>query len=160
MLSIILLYLIDRCVRRILSTEPHGSPPHRNRRVAMLIAVREHGVGLSADGRGYAIDRVGHALASVEEHVRRVTVYLTDENGPRGGSDKKCRVSVLLDTGRPVTVEARGESLTGVVDGAAGRAEQVVHEEIHRRNDRRRTGRLVRALKELKLLFRRKGNQP
>lgn len=126
----------------------------------MLITVREHGVGLSSDGRGYAIDRVGLALATVETHVRRVTVYLSDENGPRGGADKKCRVAVALDTGRQVTVETRGDSLLGVVDGAAGKAERVIHEEIHRRNERRRTGNLVRALKRLKRLFGRGGNQP
>lgn len=126
----------------------------------MLIAVREHGAGLSADGRGYAIDRVGHALATVQAHVRRVTVYVSDENGPRGGADKKCRVSVLLGSGRPVTVESRGESLTGVVDGAAEKAGSLVHDEVHRRGDRRRTGRLVRALKRLKRLFGRNGDLP
>jgi hypothetical protein len=126
----------------------------------MLVAVRDHGVVLSADGRGYAIDRVSHSLAAVAAHVRRVTVYLSDENGPRGGVDKRCRVSVALDTGRPVTVESRGGSVTAVVDGAADRAGHLVHEELHRRTDRRRTGRLVRALKRLKRLFGRKGDQP
>lgn len=126
----------------------------------MLIAVRDHGVGLSPAGRGYAIDRVGHALAAVETHVRRVTVYLSDENGPRGGPDKKCRVAVQLDTGRPVTVEARGGSVAGVVGGAADKAGERVYDELHRRNDRRRTGKLVRALKRLKRLFGRRGDTP
>lgn len=126
----------------------------------MLIAVRNHGVRLSADGRGYAIDRVSQALATVATHIRRVTVYLTDENGPRGGLDKKCRVAVLLDNGRPVTVEARGRSIAGVLTGAADQAGVRVHDELHRRNDRRRTGKLVRALKRLKRLFGRKGELP
>jgi putative sigma-54 modulation protein len=125
----------------------------------MLITVREHGVGLSAVGRGYAIDRLTLALTAVEQHVRRVTMYLSDENGPRGGVDKKCRVAVLLDSGRPVTVQTRGRALTGVIAGAAERACQVVHQEVYRRGDHRRTGRLVRALKQLNLLFRRKGNE-
>ncbi len=123
----------------------------------MLIAIREHGVGLSADGRAYAIDRIDHALTAVRAHVRKVMVYLSDENGPRGGADKRCRVAVTLDTGRPVVVESSGGSVTGVVDAAAGRASEVVHEEVHRRSDRRRTDRLVRALKQLKRLFGRKG---
>lgn len=126
----------------------------------MLIAIREHGIGLSADGRSYTIDRIEHALNTVREHVRKVMVYLSDENGPRGGNDKKCRVTVTLDTGRPVVVESNGASVTGAVDGAADRAGEVVTEELHRRNDRRRTGRLVRALKQLKRLFGRNGGTP
>jgi putative sigma-54 modulation protein len=125
----------------------------------MLVAVRETGIGLSPAGRAYAIDRVEHALATVRDHVRKVMVYLTDLNGPRGGADKLCRVAVTLDTGRPVVVVTSGESVTGVVDGAADKAGEVVHEELHRRSDRRRSNRVVRALKELKRLFGRKGNQ-
>jgi hypothetical protein len=123
----------------------------------MLIAIRETGMGLSADGRAYAIDRVERALGTVREHVRKVMVYLTDLNGPRGGVDKLCRLAVTLDTGRPVVVVTTADSVTGVVDGAADKAGEVVHEEVHRRCDRRRAARLVRALKQLKRLFGRNG---
>lgn len=123
----------------------------------MLIAIRETGIGLTTDGRAYAIDRVEHALYAVREHVRKVMVYLTDLNGPRGGADKLCRMAVTLDTGRPVVVVATGEEVTGAVGGAADKAGEVVREELHRRCDRRRAGRLVRALKQLKRLFGRSG---
>ncbi len=126
----------------------------------MLIAIRETGIGLSADGRAYAIDRVERALTTVRDHVRKVMVYVTDTNGPRGGADKLCRMAVTLDTGRPVVVVTSGETVSGVVDGAADKASEVVHDEIHRRNDRRRTGRLVRALKQLKRLLGRNGDRP
>lgn len=126
----------------------------------MLIAIRETGVRLSADGRAHAIDRVERALTAVRDHVRKVMVYVSDTNGPRGGADKLCRMAVTLDTGRPVVVVTSGESVSGVVDGAADKAGEVVHGEIHRRSDRRRTGRLVRALKELKQMFRRNGGRP
>lgn len=123
----------------------------------MLIAIRETGIGLSSDGRAYAIDRVERALATARTHIRKVMIYLTDLNGPRGGADKLCRLAVTLDTGRPVVVVTNGETVTGAVDGAADKAGEVVHDEIHRRSDRRRTGRLVRALKQLKRLFGRNG---
>ncbi|MCU0705061.1 MAG: hypothetical protein MUF18_13895 [Fimbriiglobus sp.] len=126
----------------------------------MLIAIREQGVGLSSDGRAYAIDRIEHALHSVRSHVRKVMVYLSDQNGPRGGVDKTCRVAVTLESGRPVVVMTNGQNLTEVVAGAADKAGKVVHEEVHRRGDRRRTGRLVWALKRLKRLFGRKGDTP
>ena len=124
----------------------------------MLIAVREHGVGLSSDGRAYAIDRFGHALTVVGTHVRRVMVYLTDENGPRGGRDKKCLVTVDLNTGRPVTVEARGESVSGAVDGAAGRVREAVRAVLRKRHDlRRRTGKLTKLFRGLFRRDRRDG---
>lgn len=128
----------------------------------MLIAVRNTGLHLSPDGRAYAIDRVERALLAVRHHVRKVMVYVTDLNGPRGGVDKLCRVAVTLDSGRPLVVVTNGETVAGAVDGAADKAGAVVLHELHRRGDRRRTGRLVRAVKQLqqlKRLFRRKGDQ-
>ena len=126
----------------------------------MLIAVRQHGVELSAAGRAYAIDRVAHALAAVSDHVRKVMVFVSDQNGPRGGDDKRCRLAVTLAAGRPVVVEATGQTVCGVVDGAADAARRVVPAEVRRRSDRRRSGRLVQALKQLKLAFGRNGGMP
>lgn len=125
----------------------------------MLIAIRDHGIKLPTSLRQWAIDRVTRAFAVVRGRVRKVMVYLTDVNGPRGGVDKRCRVAVTMDDGRSLVVHESGESVTAVVDGAAGRAGHAVYQEIDRRNDRRRTGRLVRALKRLNRMFGRDGGR-
>ncbi len=125
----------------------------------MLIAIRDTGIGLSAEGRAYAIDRVDRALGAVREHVRKVFIYLTDLNGPRGGVDKLCRIAVTLDAGRPVVVTTNAGSVTGVVDVAADKAAEMVQREVHRRCERRRGERLARALKQLKRLFGRVGGE-
>ncbi len=122
----------------------------------MNVAIQDHVFGLNPAGRAYAIDRMTHALDSVREHVRRVTVSLLT----REGNDKVCRVAVDLNVGRAVVVERCGATLTGVVEGAAHKAGEVVCAELDRRNDRQRTGRLVRALKTMKRLLGRKGDLP
>jgi putative sigma-54 modulation protein len=119
----------------------------------MFIAVREQGVTVSKSGREYVQNRIGHALESVENHVTKVFVYLSDQNGPRGGEDKRCLVTVNLVAGPPLQVETRGDSLTGIVEGAANKVSHRVHESI-----RKRTYKLIRALKRLKQTFGRKGD--
>lgn len=44
------------------------------------------------------------ALGRLGQRLRRVDVYLTDVNGPRGGPDKRCRIVARLATGSPVVV--------------------------------------------------------
>lgn len=120
----------------------------------MLVAIHAHGVGLSANSRATVIDQVQLALSSAARHVRRVAVYLSDENGPRGGVDKKCLVRVDFGTGQPVTAEARGGSVLGVVDAATGRAAKAVRTALHKRFDvRKRTRKLVKLFRGL---FRRR----
>jgi putative sigma-54 modulation protein len=44
------------------------------------------------------------ALGRLGRCLRRVDVYLTDVNGPRGGPDKRCRIVARLTAGSPVVV--------------------------------------------------------
>lgn len=126
----------------------------------MRIAVREQGVAVSTAGRDYARERIGHALANVHCYVQTVSVYLSDQNGPRGGEDKRCHVAVNMVVGPPLHIETRGGSITAIVDGAADKVGHRVLEAIRRNHDRRRTNKLIRALKRLKLAFGRKGDMP
>ncbi|HUQ69192.1 MAG TPA: HPF/RaiA family ribosome-associated protein [Planctomycetaceae bacterium] len=63
----------------------------------------------------YALDRFGH-------WVQRVEVALEDLNGPKGGVDKRCRMTVSVPRRRDVVVEGRGEQLMSVVAEVIDRA--------------------------------------
>ena len=73
--------------------------------------------------REYIERRLGFALGRFADRIGRVTAYLSDINGPRGGIDKRCRISVnLIPRGAvmiedcdhdPFTLAARGAKRVG-----------------------------------------------
>jgi hypothetical protein len=56
----------------------------------------------------YALDRFGH-------WVQKVEVALEDLNGPKGGVDKRCRMTVSVPRRPDVIVEGRGDQLSSVM---------------------------------------------
>lgn len=76
--------------------------------------------------------RLGFALARHGTQVRRVAVRVGDENGPRGGIDKYCRIHVHLVGAPMATVEDVGADLYAVIDRAADRVGRVVTKHLDR----------------------------
>jgi ribosome-associated translation inhibitor RaiA len=123
----------------------------------MLIDVRTRGVEMTPAARDYATDRTLAAVAHAADHVHSAVVFISDENGPKGGTDKTCRVAVRLYGRRVVLVEHRGSRLSLAVDGAAERLGQAIDRHLERQSRGRRRARLVRAVTALRALFGRKG---
>lgn len=65
--------------------------------------------------------RIGSALRSHAQHIRRVDLRLLDANGPRRGSnDKVARIAVTMaPTGRVVATAAAGDVYVSVTRAAA-----------------------------------------
>jgi ribosomal subunit interface protein len=80
--------------------------------------------------------RVRTALGRRRDRIARVVVRLADENGPRGGVDKQCRIRAYLVGGPAVHIHQRASDLYAAIDLAADRAGQALA---------RRAGRLVHA---------------
>ena len=65
-----------------------------------------------ADARGgaplrqYVLRRLRSALRPFQQQVRRITVRVVDENGPRAGVDTRCSIVLELRNGRRVVVSA------------------------------------------------------
>jgi len=73
--------------------------------------------------------RVSFALDRIAPAIRRVTVALRDENGPRGGVDQRCTMHLVLRSGgRPIVVrsvdESVGKSVTTALERARRRLER------------------------------------
>jgi putative sigma-54 modulation protein len=80
------------------------------------------------------VDR--RAAAIMGKHagqIRTVRLRVEDQNGPRGGQDKRCRVTVELVRGGQVTAEARGSNFYLVVDRGIRRAAQAVGRTVEMR---------------------------
>jgi len=90
--------------------------------------------------RDHAERRLRSALTCCNDHIQRVMVRLSDINGPRGGSDKRCHLQVVL-TGMPdVIIEDTEADMYVAIDRAADRAGRTVVRKIERQQSRLKQG--------------------
>lgn len=76
--------------------------------------------------------RLGFVLTRHGNRIQRVAIRVGDENGPRGGVDKYCRIQVhLLDAPVAVVTDV-GAELYAVIDRAADRVGRVVVKHLNR----------------------------
>ena len=96
----------------------------------MKIDIRGRHVELTETLLAHTERRLRFALSRFGQRIRHVTVQLTDLNGPRGGVDKQCRVTVTLSPSRRVMVEATDADLPTAIDRAADRVERSVTRDL------------------------------
>ncbi len=82
--------------------------------------------------------RLGFALARFAPRIHEVLVRLQDENGPKGGVDKACRVSVNLGREGMVRAEDVDPVLEAAVCRATERAGRAVARALERSGHARR----------------------
>ncbi len=105
----------------------------------MNVEIRGHGVVLNDELRVYAERRVRFAFHAFGDAVLRVRIRIHDENGPRGGADKVCRVTVSARPAIAVLVE----DVDATAQGAIGRGVERAANALRRALDRSRESRRV-----------------
>lgn len=95
--------------------------------------VRVIGVELDEADRALIRQKLGAKLGKFAASIERVTVRMTDANGPRGGVDHVCNVKVVLSGLPSVVVERRDASPHVVIDLALRATEQAVRRSLRRR---------------------------
>ena len=78
------------------------------------------------------IDRLTRTLSRFSHQISRVNVTLTDENGPRGGVDKRCRVSVVMPSVGEFAASAKHENSWAAVAQATGRVRRKILTQLKR----------------------------
>jgi ribosome-associated translation inhibitor RaiA len=104
----------------------------------MQIDIQARGFRLTDELRTRAERRVRFAFGSASGRVRSVAMRLADENGPRGGLDKRCTIRAILPGAPAVIVEQQDADLYVAIDRAADRAGRAVSRRLERNSDRRR----------------------
>jgi len=79
--------------------------------------------------------RLRFALGRFDNRIDRVSVRLADVNGPRGGTDKRCHISLVLVRGGKVVLEEQNADVVAAIDRAADRLGHAVARRLHRTLD-------------------------
>ena len=87
----------------------------------------------SASSRAHVRDRLERVFDRYPHRVARIAVRGRDENGPKGGIDQVCRISIVLPGFDDVIVEKRGATPQLAFDAAFASARRV----LRRLQDRR-----------------------
>ena len=115
---------VPRPVKRLSGrTETFLTPAH----------VRVIGVEVRDDQRDLIRRRLGMKLGKFATSIERVTVRVTDSNGPRGGVDQVCNVKVVLSGLPSVVIERRDVAMHCAIDDALRATEQAVRRSVGRR---------------------------
>ena len=91
--------------------------------------------------REHVLRRLRFALDASRPEVLRVRVRLFDENGPRGGEDKRCRIQLTLARAPALLVEDSEADLYVAIDRAADRAGRTLARQLARGREHRAAGR-------------------
>lgn len=99
----------------------------------MQTDIQSHGFSLTNSINQYTKRRLHQSVKFADEHIRRVTVRLSDTNGPRGGVDKSCQLMLTLARMPTVVIEEISHDLYAAIDGATERASQALARQIQRK---------------------------
>ena len=74
-------------------------------------------------------------LGHLAQHITRVEVHISDENGNKGGNtDKRCMMEARLEKHQPIAVTQESETVDEAVDGAAHKLKRLLDHTISRLN--------------------------
>jgi ribosomal subunit interface protein len=104
----------------------------------MKLSVKGHHLDVSEPLRAYAERRVGLGFGEFADRVTGIEVRISDVNGPRGGIDKNCAITLIVRRVGVVFAQARGGDAYSTIDSAASRVRSVLVSRLGRHRHRRR----------------------
>lgn len=97
----------------------------------------DHTIDGSAGLTAYVQSIVESSLGRFQQHVTRVEVHLTDENGSKSGTDdKRCTMEVRLQGQHPSAVTHHAGTVDDAVEGAAEKLKHSVESKLGKLRDR------------------------
>lgn len=103
----------------------------------MTIMIYARGLDLTDGIEDHVHRRLRYALGRFSDRLTRVVVRLSDVNGPRGGVDKRCLVTVGVPGQPDVVVKASKTDFYSAVDRAASGAGRSLVKRLKRLRGRR-----------------------
>lgn len=99
----------------------------------MVITLVDGSIKTTDAMRTFIEQRLAAALGRFGDRIARVEIRISDENGPRGGIDKLCRVTAEIAGAKPLLIEKRA----GDFYEAIARATNAVKHNVARRVSKR-----------------------
>ncbi len=80
---------------------------------------------------------VQDGLGHLAEHITRIEVHLTDENGRKGGNhDKRCMMEARLEGHHPIAVTQEAETIEQAIGGATDKLKSLIEHTLGRLSSR------------------------
>ncbi len=98
----------------------------------MQIDIQSRGFSLTEALLRYSERRLLFSMSYFCNHVNKVIVRLSDINGPRGGSDKRCHLQVIMSGLPDIVIEDTEADLYAAIDRAMDRARRTVARKLDR----------------------------
>ena len=102
----------------------------------MNIHIQTQGFALTDSLREHTERRLRFALGWADDRLRQISVRLSDENGPRGGEDKRCRIQLTFPSAASVVIDDTEADLYVAIDRAVDRAGRSVAHRLERQRYR------------------------
>jgi putative sigma-54 modulation protein len=99
----------------------------------MNLQIRSEGFRMTGPLHDFVQDRLRFALARFKDLKANIWVRLSDDNGPRGGIDKRCRFEVRIPGMRPMLIDERDSDLYVAIGRGTHRAERQIARALSRR---------------------------
>ncbi|MCE9667927.1 ribosome-associated translation inhibitor RaiA [Myxococcus stipitatus] len=102
----------------------------------MKVLMRGVHLTLTDSLRDYAREHlVRHVERYADDEASEVDISLVDINGPKGGVDKECRVTVRMPNFASIHVTETAETLLQAIDAARDRLERSLKRAVDKRRD-------------------------
>lgn len=123
------------------STEPFADRiPRPAKRVAGKTAapdvpanIRVAGVNLDDDDRAWIRKRLGSRLGKYTPFIERVSVRISDDNGPKGGVDQVVRIKIVVSRHPSILFESRSSDFRTAANRALAGIERAMQRDVQRR---------------------------
>ena len=102
----------------------------------MNVDIQSRAFPLTVALKRFVENRITQPLGKRHERIKRVLVRLGDVNGPRGGKDKYCRITVQIPGQKDVYVEDVKSNLYTAIHRAAERTQRSVLRRVSRLRER------------------------
>lgn len=104
----------------------------------MQVSIQARGFEMTDALAQHVERRLMFALGWARHQVLRVSVRLSDENGPRGGLDKRCSLVLALQGMPELVIEDTRDDLYRAIDCAADRVGRALSRRMQKQRATRR----------------------
>lgn len=98
----------------------------------MQLDIQAREFSLTEALRNHAELRLRSTLTCFNGHIQQIDMRLSDINGPRGGSDKRCQVRIVLSGQPDVVIEDTQADLYLAINRSVERAGRTVQRRLDR----------------------------